>query len=171
VMDQIRQELTRAKQDFAKARDAVAHQREIILCLEKERRDTSTAEDILRTLIETQVAPEEWRLNYAQELEEPSDEQGEQTPQFPGFYRSRSDPALPRACRFEVSAYISSLIGNFDGLWAGNSRPRHCTIFQSNDGGATVDPSNKILTQLPSSGMQVSDFYRQTVYDPNDRRR
>lgn len=31
-------------------------------------------------------------------------------------------------------------------------------------------PSNKILTQLPSSGMQVSDFYRQTVYDPNDNK-
>ena len=91
-MDQIRQELTRAKEDSAKARDAVAHQREIIFRLEKERRDTSMAEDILRTLVETQhlyedaehrlieelksVAPEEWRLNYARELETPPTNKG-----------------------------------------------------------------------------------------------
>ena len=29
---------------------------------------------------------------------------------------------------------------------------------------------NQILTQLPSSGLQVSDFYKQTVYDPNDNK-
>ena len=91
-MDQIRRELTTAKQDSAKARDRVAHQREIILRLEKERRDTSMAEDILRTLIETQhlyedaeqrlieelksVAPEDWRLIYAQEPEAPPANEG-----------------------------------------------------------------------------------------------
>ena len=87
-MDQLRRELARAKQRSAKARDSVASQREIIHHLEKERRDTSMAEDVLRTLIETQhlyedaehrlidelksVAPEEWRLNYAEKLEAPS---------------------------------------------------------------------------------------------------
>jgi len=30
--------------------------------------------------------------------------------------------------------------------------------------------SNQTLTQLPSSGLQVSDFYRQTVYDPKDNK-
>jgi CRP-like cAMP-binding protein len=91
-MNQIKQQLTRAKQDSAKARDAVAHQRAIIFHLEKERRDTSIAEDILRTLIETQhlyedaehrlieerksVAPEEWRLNYAQQLGAPPTNKG-----------------------------------------------------------------------------------------------
>lgn len=30
--------------------------------------------------------------------------------------------------------------------------------------------SNKALTQLPSSGLQVSDFYKQTVYDPKDNK-
>jgi sporulation protein YlmC with PRC-barrel domain len=29
---------------------------------------------------------------------------------------------------------------------------------------------NQILTQLPSSGLQVSDFYKQTVYDPKDNK-
>ena len=29
---------------------------------------------------------------------------------------------------------------------------------------------NQMLTQLPSSGLQVSDFYKQTVYDPNDNK-
>jgi CRP-like cAMP-binding protein len=91
-MDQLRRELARAKQRSAKARESVARERELILRLEKERRDTSMAEDILRTLIETQhlyedaehrlidefkaVAPEEWRLNYAQELEAPPTNKG-----------------------------------------------------------------------------------------------
>ena len=29
---------------------------------------------------------------------------------------------------------------------------------------------NQILKQLPSSGLQVSDFYKQTVYDPKDNK-
>jgi sporulation protein YlmC with PRC-barrel domain len=32
------------------------------------------------------------------------------------------------------------------------------------------DQSNQRLSQLPSSGLQVSDFYRQTVYDPKDNK-
>jgi sporulation protein YlmC with PRC-barrel domain len=32
------------------------------------------------------------------------------------------------------------------------------------------DQSNQTLAQLPSSGLQVSDFYRQTVYDPKDNK-
>ena len=53
-MEQLRRELERAKQRTAKARNSVARERELILRLEKEARDTSMAEDILRTLIETQ---------------------------------------------------------------------------------------------------------------------
>jgi len=86
-MDQLRRQIARAKQRSAKARDSVAHQRALILDLEKDKRDTSVAEDVLRTLIETQhlcedaerrlihelrsIAPEEWRLKYAEELKAP----------------------------------------------------------------------------------------------------
>jgi hypothetical protein len=86
-MDQLRRQIARAKQRSAKARDSVAHQRALILDLEKDKRDTSVAEDVLRTLIETQhlcedaerrlihelrsVAPEEWRSKYAEELKAP----------------------------------------------------------------------------------------------------
>ena len=81
-MDHLRRELAKAKRRSAKARDAVAAQRQVILDLEKNRRDVSMAEDVLRTLIEAQhlyedaerrlieelkeIAPEEWRLNYAE---------------------------------------------------------------------------------------------------------
>jgi hypothetical protein len=91
-MDQLKRELARAKQRSSKARESVARERELILRLEKEGRNTSMAEDILRTLIETQhlyedaerrlieefkaVAPEEWRLNYAQEHEAPPTNKG-----------------------------------------------------------------------------------------------
>jgi CRP-like cAMP-binding protein len=91
-MDQLRRELARAKQRSSKARESVARERELILRLEKEGRNTSMAEDILRTLIETQhlyedaehrlieelksVAPEEWRLNYAQQLGAPPTNKG-----------------------------------------------------------------------------------------------
>ena len=83
-MDQLRRQLAKAKQRSAKARDSVARQRALILDLEKDKHDTSVAEDVLHTLIETQhlcedaerrlihelrsIAPEEWRLKYAQEL-------------------------------------------------------------------------------------------------------
>src|SRR5262245_18615778 len=88
-MDHLRRELARAKQRSGKARDAVARQREIILDLEKEWRDTFVVEDVLRTLIETQhlyddaerrlidelkkVAPEEW---HAEKLEAPPANKG-----------------------------------------------------------------------------------------------
>jgi hypothetical protein len=91
-MDQLRREIARAKQRSAKARDAVSRQRTLILDLEKERHDTSMAEDVLRTLIETQrlyedakrglieelklVAPEEWRLSYAEKLQAPPRNKG-----------------------------------------------------------------------------------------------
>jgi len=91
-MDQLKRELGRAKQRSAKARDSVDRQRELILDLENNRRDTSMAEDVLRTLIEAQhlyedaerrlieelklVAPEEWRLNYAEKLEAPPANKG-----------------------------------------------------------------------------------------------
>jgi len=91
-MDQLRRELTRAKQRSAKARESVARQRALILDLEKKRRDSSVAEDVLRTLIETQhlyedaerrlidelksVAPNEWRLDYAEKLEAPPANKG-----------------------------------------------------------------------------------------------
>ena len=91
-MDQLRRELTRAKQRSAKARESVARQRALILHLEKKRRDSSVAEDVLRTLIETQhlyedaerrlidelksVAPNEWRLDYAEKLEAPPANKG-----------------------------------------------------------------------------------------------
>src|SRR5262245_65405493 len=84
-MDQLKRELGRAKQRSAKARDSVDRQRELILDLENNRRDTSMAEDVLRTLIEGQrlyedaerrlieeltlVGPEEGRLDYAEEHE------------------------------------------------------------------------------------------------------
>ncbi len=86
-MDQLRRQIARAKQRSAKARDSVAHQRALILDLEKDKHDTSVAEDVLNTLIETQhlcedaerrlihelrsVAPEEWRSKYAEELKAP----------------------------------------------------------------------------------------------------
>src|SRR5262249_39540743 len=86
-MDQLRRQLARAKQRSAKARDSVDRQRTLILDLEKDKHDTSVAEDVLRTLIETQhlcedderrlihelrsVAPEEWRLKYAEVLKAP----------------------------------------------------------------------------------------------------
>ena len=91
-MEQLRRELARAKQRTGKARNSVARERELIMRLEKEGRDTSMAEDILRTLIETQhlyedaecrlieelksVAPEQWRLNYAEKLETPPANRG-----------------------------------------------------------------------------------------------
>jgi CRP-like cAMP-binding protein len=91
-MDQLRRELARAKQRSAKARDSVRRQREIILGLEKDWRDTSVAEDVLRTLIETQhlyedaerrlieelksVAPEEWRSSYTEKLRPPPANKG-----------------------------------------------------------------------------------------------
>src|SRR5262245_37556996 len=91
-MEQLRRELARAKQRTAKARNSVARERDLILRLEKQGRDTSMAEDILRTLIETQhlyedaesrlieelksVAPEEWRINYAEKLETPPANRG-----------------------------------------------------------------------------------------------
>src|SRR5262245_59006880 len=91
-MDELRRKLARAKQHSAKARDSAARQRALILRLENERRDTSRAEDILRTMIETQrlhedgerrlieelksVAPEEWRLTYAERLEAPTANRG-----------------------------------------------------------------------------------------------
>jgi CRP-like cAMP-binding protein len=91
-MDELRRKLARAKQHSAKARESVARQRALILRLENERRDTSSAEDILRTMIETQrlhedgerrlieelksVAPEEWRLTYAERLEAPTANRG-----------------------------------------------------------------------------------------------
>src|SRR5215467_9520745 len=91
-MDQLKRELGRAKQGSAKARDSVDRQRELILDLDNNRRDTSMAEDVLRTLIEAQhlyedaerrlieelklVAPEEWRLNYAEKLEAPPANKG-----------------------------------------------------------------------------------------------
>src|SRR5262249_9493860 len=84
--------LGRAKQRSGQARNSVARQRTVILDLEKERHDTSVAEDVLRTLIETQhlyedaerrlieelklVAPVEWRLNYAEKLEAPPANKG-----------------------------------------------------------------------------------------------
>src|SRR5215831_12938961 len=86
-MDQLRRQLAKAKQRSAKARDSVTRQRTLILELEKDRSDTSVAEDVLNTLIETQhlcedaerclihelrsIAPEEWRLKYAEELKAP----------------------------------------------------------------------------------------------------
>jgi CRP-like cAMP-binding protein len=91
-MRQLRKELERAKERSAKARQSVARERELIRRLESERRDTSIANGILRTLIETQhlyedaerrlieelksVAPEEWRLKYAQEHEAPPANKG-----------------------------------------------------------------------------------------------
>src|SRR5262249_7581642 len=79
--------LARAKQRSAKAWDSVDRQRALILEVEKDRSDTSVAEDVLNTLIETQhlcedaerclihelrsIAPEEWRLKYAEELKAP----------------------------------------------------------------------------------------------------
>ena len=91
-MDQLRREIARAKQRSAKARDAVSRQGTLILDLEKERHDTSMAEDVLRTLIETRrlyedakrglieelklVAPEEWRLSYAEKLQAPPRNKG-----------------------------------------------------------------------------------------------
>ena len=32
------------------------------------------------------------------------------------------------------------------------------------------NPSSQTLTQLPTSGLQVSDFYKQNVYDPKDNK-
>jgi sporulation protein YlmC with PRC-barrel domain len=32
------------------------------------------------------------------------------------------------------------------------------------------NPSSQTLTQLPTSGLQVSDFYKQSVYDPKDNK-
>jgi CRP-like cAMP-binding protein len=91
-MEELKRKLARAKQHSAKARDSVARQRALILDLEQNRRDTSMAEDVLRTMIETQhlhelserklieelksVAPEEWRLNYAEKLEAPPGNRG-----------------------------------------------------------------------------------------------
>ena len=87
-MDQLRRELARARERSAKARGSVDRQRQLILDLEKNRRDTSIAEEVLRTLIEAQhlyedaerhlieelkqVAPEEWRSSYAEKLEVPA---------------------------------------------------------------------------------------------------
>src|SRR5262249_992786 len=84
-MDRLQRQLAKAKERSARARKSVARQRELVLHLEKNRRDASVAEDVLRTLIETQhlyedaeqrlvaelksVAPEEWRLKYAQKRE------------------------------------------------------------------------------------------------------
>ncbi|HJX81309.1 MAG TPA: hypothetical protein VJ248_04715, partial [Candidatus Udaeobacter sp.] len=86
-MDQLRRELAEAKRRLAKARDSIARQRALILDLEKNHRDTSVAEDVLRTLVQTHhlyedaerclidelksVAPEQWRANYAEKLEAP----------------------------------------------------------------------------------------------------
>ena len=86
-MDQLRRELAEAKRRLAKARDSTARQRALILDLEKNHRDTSVAEDVLRTLVQTHhlyedaerclidelksVAPEQWRANYAEKLEAP----------------------------------------------------------------------------------------------------
>ena len=91
-MDQLRRQLARAKQRTAKGRDSIARQRALILHLEKNRRDTSMAEDVLRTLIEAQhlyedaerrlidelksVAPEEWQLSYTEKLEAPPANKG-----------------------------------------------------------------------------------------------
>ena len=91
-MDQLRRELAKAKQRSAKARESVDRQRALILDFEKNRRDTSMAEDVLRTLIEAQhlyedaerrlieelkeVAPQEWRSNYAEKLEAPPTNKG-----------------------------------------------------------------------------------------------
>src|SRR5262245_24250791 len=91
-MDQLKRELARAKQRLAKACDAIDRQRALILDLEEDRRDSSVAEEILRTLIETQhpcedaarrlieelklVAPQEWRANYAEKLEAPPANKG-----------------------------------------------------------------------------------------------
>jgi CRP-like cAMP-binding protein len=91
-MRELRQKLARLKQRSAKARDAVARQRELILRLEEEQRHTSVAEDFLHAMTETLrvyedaescfidelklVAPEEWRLNYAEKLEAPPANKG-----------------------------------------------------------------------------------------------
>ena len=91
-MDQLRRELARAKQRFRESSGLCCPARALILDLEKRRRDTSVAEDVLQTLIETQhlyqdaehrlieelkkVAPEEWRLNCAEKLEAPPANRG-----------------------------------------------------------------------------------------------
>jgi CRP-like cAMP-binding protein len=91
-MDQLRRELASAKRRCAKARDWVERQRVLILNLEKNGRDTSMAEDVLRTLIETQhlyedaerrlteglksAAPAEWQLCCAEKLEAPPANKG-----------------------------------------------------------------------------------------------
>jgi len=91
-MRDLREKLAGLKQRSAKARDAVGRQRELILRLEKEQRDTSVAEELLDAMTETlrvyddaescfidelkSVASEEWRLNYAERLEAPAANKG-----------------------------------------------------------------------------------------------
>ena len=91
-MQELRQEIARAKKLSAKARDVVARQRELILRLEKDHHDTSVAEELLDTMIQTlrvcedsesslidqlkTIAPEEWRLNYEKKLEAPAANRG-----------------------------------------------------------------------------------------------
>ena len=86
------QKLSRLKQRSAKARDAVARQRKLILRLEQKQRDTSVAEELLRAMVQTlrvyedaescfidelkSVAPEEWRLNYEKKLQAPAANKG-----------------------------------------------------------------------------------------------
>jgi len=85
AMQELKQRFATLKQRSAKARDALERQRELILHLETNHHDTSAAEELLRVMIGTLrvyedaesclidelklVAPEEWRLNYAEKLE------------------------------------------------------------------------------------------------------
>ena len=91
-MRTLRQEIARVKQLSARARDVVARQRELILRLEKDHHDTSVAEELLDTMIQTlrvcedtesrftdqlkAIAPEEWRLKYEKKLEAPAANRG-----------------------------------------------------------------------------------------------
>src|SRR5262245_34507432 len=86
-MDRLRRQLERATLSSVKGREAIARQRALIIVLETNGHDTFMAEDVLRTMTETQhlheeserllleefksVAPEEWRSNYAENVERP----------------------------------------------------------------------------------------------------
>jgi len=90
-MQDLRQKLAKLKLHSARAQEAVARQRDLIRRLEEGRRDTSVAEELLDAMTETLrifedsqssfidelklVAPEEWRLDYA-EIEAPAANQG-----------------------------------------------------------------------------------------------
>src|SRR5262245_49326532 len=84
-IDHLRKRLKRATERCTKGRGSIARQRALILDLENRGRDTSLADDLLRTMVETQhqleaterdlvdelklLAPVEWHLNYAQKIE------------------------------------------------------------------------------------------------------